>query len=403
MPFFEYKAISAKGVKILGKVEAVNLDVAANILSDKGLTIIDIFQSKKIKFLEQYLDKLIHKVSVKDLLIFLRQLSVLISANISLVQSLRIIEKQTENKTLKPIIMAVADEVEGGNKLSDSLSCYPRIFNTFHINIIKSGETSGKLDEVLSYLADEQEKDYEMMKKITGSMIYPAFILSGLLIVGVVMMIYVVPKLTAVLIESGTELPATTKILIKTSDFFTNFWWAALIGILIIFFIFKVIIRTKQGKQYWDTLKLYAPIFGKILQKIYLVRFARSFITLISGGVTIVASLEVSSKVVDNSYYQNLIQKTIREVKDGRSIAGEFFNDKFVPPMFAQMMAIGEESGRITQVLGKITDFYTREIEDTMGKIMTIMEPFIMIIMGLAVGIMVAAIIMPMYNLSSSF
>ncbi|MCK5459511.1 type II secretion system F family protein [Candidatus Parcubacteria bacterium] len=403
MPFFEYKAISAKGVKISGKVEAVNLDVAANILREKGLTIIDVFQSRKIEFLEQYLDRLLHKVSVKDLLIFLRQLSVLISANISLVQSLRIIEKQTENKTLKPIIIAVADEVEGGNKLSDSLSCYPRIFNTFHINIIKSGETSGKLDEVLNYLADEQEKDYEMMKKITGAMIYPAFILSGLLVVGVVMMIYVVPKLTAVLIESGTELPATTRILIKASEFFTNFWWAALIGLAVTFFIFKVIIKTKKGKHYWDILKLHAPIFGKILRKIYLVRLARSFITLISGGVTIVASLEVVVKVVDNSHYQNLIQKTIREVKDGRSIAGEFFNDKFVPPMFAQMMAIGEESGRITHVLGKMTDFYTLEIEDTMGKIMTIMEPFIMIIMGIAVGTMVAAIIMPMYNLSNSF
>lgn len=403
MPFFEYKAINAKGVKIFGQVEAVNLDVAANILDEKGLIIIDVAQYRKIKFLEKYIDGLIHKVSVKDLLVFLRQLSVLISANISLVQSLRIIEKQTENKTLKPIITVVADEVEGGNKLSDSLSCYPKIFSTFHINIIKSGETSGKLDEVLNYLADEQEKDYEMMKKITGAMIYPGFILSSLLVVGVVMMIYVVPKLTAVLIESGTELPPTTKILIKTSDFFTNFWWAVLIGLIVLFFIFRVVVKTKNGKKYWDTLKLYAPIFGKILRKIYLVRFARSFITLISGGVTIVASLEVVTKVVDNSHYQDLVQRTIHEVKDGRSIAGEFFNDKFVPPMFAQMLAIGEESGNITQVLGKVTDFYTREIEDTMGKIMTIMEPFIMILMGLAVGVMVAAIIMPMYNLSNSF
>lgn len=403
MPFFEYKAINANGVKIAGKVEAVNLDVAANILSEKDLTVINVRQHRKIEFLKQYIERILNRVSVKDLLVFLRQLSVLISANISLVQSLRIIEKQTDNKTLKPIIIAVADEVEGGNKLSDSLSCYPEIFNNFHINIIKSGETSGKLDEVLDYLADEQEKDYEMMRKITGAMIYPAFILSSLLIVGVVMMIYVVPKLTAVLIESGTELPATTRILIKTSDFFTNFWWAALIGIAVLFFIFKVVVKTKKGKYYWDISKLHAPIFGKILRKIYLTRFARSFITLISGGVTIMASLEVVLKVVDNAHYQKLIQRTIREVRDGRSIAGEFFNDKFVPPMFAQMMAIGEESGRITQVLGKVTDFYTREIEDTMGKIMTIMEPFIMIVMGLAVGIMVAAIIMPMYNLSNSF
>lgn len=403
MPIFNYKAKNKDGANINGKIEAMNIDIASKILGERELIIINIKKERKIKIIDKYFLKFFNKIPLKDLLFFLRELSVLISANISLTQSLHIIEKQVENKILKGIILEIADDVEGGSKLSDSLGRHPDIFNNFYVNIIRSGETSGKLDEVLNYLTEEEEKSYDMAKKVKGAMIYPAFIFTALIIVGVVMMVFVVPKLAGVLKESGAELPMSTKILMGTSDFFIHFWWTLLIGALFIFFIFNVIIKTKKGKLYWDIFKLNLPIAGNLLQKIYLVRFSRSFITLMIGGVSISKSLNIVLNIVNNSHYQNLIARTIKEVKDGRAIAGEFSNDKYVPPMFSQMLSIGEETGKIPFVMKKIADFYSLEIDNTMHNIMTIMEPFIMIIMGIAVGIMVAAIILPMYSLSSSF
>ncbi|NCF74943.1 MAG: hypothetical protein GWO87_00425, partial [Xanthomonadaceae bacterium] len=400
MPIFNYKAKNKDGANINGKIEAMNIDIASKILGERELIIINIKKERKIKIIDKYFLKFFNKIPLKDLLFFLRELSVLISANISLTQSLHIIEKQVENKILKGIILEIADDVEGGSKLSDSLGRHPDIFNNFYVNIIRSGETSGKLDEVLNYLTEEEEKSYDMAKKVKGAMIYPAFIFTALIIVGVVMMVFVVPKLAGVLKESGAELPMSTKILMGTSDFFIHFWWTLLIGALFIFFIFNVIIKTKKGKLYWDIFKLNLPIAGNLLQKIYLVRFSRSFITLMIGGVSISKSLNIVLNIVNNSHYQNLIARTIKEVKDGRAIAGEFSNDKYVPPMFSQMLSIGEETGKIPFVMKKIADFYSLEIDNTMHNIMTIMEPFIMIIMGIAVGIMVAAIILPMYSLS---
>lgn len=403
MSIFNYRAKNKEGRDISGKIEAININVASKILSERELTIINIKRKRRIKIIDQYFSRFFNKIPMKDLLFFLRELSVLISANIPLIQSLHIIEKQIENRILKGIILEVADNVEGGSKLSDSLAKYPDIFNSFYVNIIKSGETSGKLDEVLNYLTEEEEKNYDMAKKLKGAMIYPAFIFTALIGVGIVMMIFVVPKLAGVLEESGAELPITTRILMGASDFFVNFWWTILIAVIVLFFIFNVVVKTKNGKLYWDILKLNLPIAGNLFQKIYLVRFSRSFITLMVGGVSISKSLDIVLNVVDNAHYKNLIERTIKEVEDGRAIAGEFFNDKYIPPMFAQMLSIGEETGKIPFVLKKIADFYSLEIDNTMRNIMTIMEPFIMIIMGLAVGVMVAAIILPMYNLSSSF
>ena len=403
MPIFNYKAKNKEGSDIIGKIEAININVASKILSERGLTVVNLKRKRRIKFFDKYFGKFFNRIPVKDLLFFLRELSVLISANIPLIQSLHIIEKQIENKMLRGVILEVADDVEGGSKLSDSLGRFPDIFDSFYINIIKSGETSGKLDEVLNYLTEEEEKNYDMMKKIKGAMIYPAFIFTSLIVVGIVMMVFVVPKLAGVLEESGAELPMSTRILMGASDFFTNFWWVILVGAISIFFIFNVVVKIKKGKLYWDIIKLNLPIVGSLLQKIYLVRFARSFITLIIGGVSVVESLKIVLNIIDNEHYKNLIARTIKEVEDGRAIVGEFFDDKYVPPMFSQMMSIGEETGKIPFVLEKIADFYALEIDNTIRNIMTIMEPFIMIIMGIAVGTMVAAIILPMYNLSSSF
>ena len=381
-------------------MEANNRDYVEEILKEKGLAIVTISEMAAAK---KFNLSFLNRVKGKDIVIFSRQFSVLVSANVAMVQSLKILVDQTSNLTLKMIVSEIADEVDAGSPLSEALSKRPKVFSNFYVSVIKSGETSGKLDEVLSYLADEMEKDYDMMSKIKGAMIYPAFVLCALAAVGAVMMIFVVPKLTSILTESGTELPLTTKMLIGTSEFMTNYWWLLIIISVGLFLAVRFYISRPRGRRQFDLIKLKLPIFGHLFQLIYLVRFTRSMNTLIVGGVTISNSLKVAAEVVSNEIYRELIEKTIKEVEDGNSISSVFMDSKTIPKMVSQMLSIGEKTGKMDIILARITDFYSREIATMVANLMTLMEPIIMVIMGVAVGIMVAAIILPMYNLASNF
>lgn len=397
MPEYKYRALNQDQKTVTGIIEASNESSAADILKEKQLIIISLSENKGGVNLNMSLDR----VKTKDLVVFTRQFSVLVSANVAMVQSLEVLVNQTENRKLKTIIAEVADEIDGGARLSDSLAKRPKIFSSFFVNVVKSGETSGKLDEILNYLADELEKDYDMMSKIKGAMIYPAFVMTGMLCVGAVMMVFVVPKLTEVLEQSGVELPIATRILIAVSAFLANYWLLVIFGLIGWYIALKIFVRTEQGKRIADILLLHLPIFGNLFKKIFLVRFTRSLQTLLVGGVNVSKGLKISAEVVSNSVYADLIMKTREKVEDGSSISDVFLKSKEVPKMVAQMINIGEKTGRLDTILDRITKFYTREINNIIANLMTLMEPIIMVLMGVAVGIMVAAIILPMYNMSA--
>lgn len=401
MPIYKYQAFDKDKKAQAGLVEANSKDYAAEILAEKGLSVAAISEvsSGQAKINLNFFNR----VKTKDIVIFSRQFSVLISANVSMVQALKILVEQTANTTLKIVVSGVADEVDAGSALSEALGKRPEVFSSFYISVVRSGETSGKLDEVLSYLADEMEKDYDMMSKIKGAMIYPAFVLCSLIIVGIVMMIFVVPKLTGILTESGTELPVTTRILISVSGFMQKYWWLLIVMAVGLTAAFRYYFNRSRGRRQLDYIKLRLPIFGHLFQLIYLVRFTRSMNTLIVGGVTIDNSLKVAAEVVGNKIYQELIEETIKEVEDGNSISSVFINSKTIPKMVSQMLNIGEKTGKMDVILERITNFYSREISNMVANLMTLMEPLIMVVMGVAVGMMVAAIILPMYNLASSF
>ena len=401
MPIFKYKAFNKDKKVQEGMVEAISKDYVGEILTEKGFSIVSITEvssGKKIFNLD-----FLNRIKTKDIVIFSRQFSVLISANVSMVQALKVLVDQTANVILKMILSEVADEVDAGSTLSEALAKRPNVFNNFYVSVVRSGETSGKLDEVLSYLADEMEKDYDMMSKIKGAMIYPVFVLVSLIVVGIVMMIFVVPKLTGILTESGAELPITTRILIGTSSFMQQYWWLLIIITVALVAAFKWYEKRPQGRRQLDYLKLRLPIFGHLFQLIYLVRFTRSMNTLIVGGVTIDNSLKVTAEVVGNKIYQELIEETVKEVEDGNSISSVFIKSKTIPKMVSQMLNIGEKTGKMDVILDRITNFYSREISNMVANLMTLMEPIIMVVMGVAVGIMVAAVILPMYNLASNF
>ncbi len=400
MPYYRYKARNIANQEVNGMIQAASLDTAGSLLVDEGLTIVSL-DEEQTGFWERSL-RFFNRVSSKDLVIFSRQLSVIVSATIPLVQGLRILISQTESAALKAVISEVADDVEGGAKLSAALGRHPEVFSDFFINIIRSGETSGKLDEVLGFLADQQEKDYDLLSKIRGALIYPAFIVTGLVVVGALMMVMVVPQLTAVLTESGAQLPLSTRILISVSDFLVDSWWLLLFGLLGLIAGFRVAITTPRGRYYWDTFRLSVPVFGKLQQRIVFVRFSRSLYTLLTGGVALPKSLEIVASVVGNVVYRDLILETVKEVEDGNPIASVFSRSKRVPMMVSQMMNLGEKTGRLDDILEKLGGFFSREVDNTVTNLVTLLEPAVMVLMGIGVGLMVSAIILPMYNLAAA-
>lgn len=402
MPRYDYRANDAEGKTLSGVIEAPNVEMATDTLTDRGLTVASIQEAAKKSVFEMDLP-FIGQVGIRDLVIFSRQFSVLMGAKVPIVSSLRTVAKQTLNKKLREMILDVADEVESGMSLSISMAKYPKVFSAFFVNMIKSGETTGRLEEVMNYLADQMERDFDLMTKIKGAMIYPIVVIFGLVIVGFIMMAYVVPKLTEVMKESGTELPWTTKLLILGSDFMNHNAPSIIIFVVIAGAGLRWWVSTPVGRKYWDNTVLRVPVFGPMLQLIYLVRFTRSLSTLLSGGVDIPGSLDVCADIVGNVRYRDKILQTKKEVLDGNSITVVFAQDPTIPKMVPQMMSVGEETGRLFDVLEKLTQFYTRELENKVANLVHAIEPLIMLVMGGAVGVMVAAIMMPMYSMATNF
>ena len=397
MPFYDFQAKDQQGRTVNGAVEAPSEAAALDTLTEKGYTPFSLEVRGKSGTFESSIG-LFNKVKTKDLVIFSRQLSVMVSATVPLVQSLRILLKQTENERLKIVISELADEVEGGAKLSSSLARYPDVYSAFYVNMVRAGETSGRLDETLNYLADEAEKNYDLTSKIKGAMTYPAFIVVGLGVVGFVMMTFVVPKLTAILAESGAKLPFSTRLLIATSGFFQHYLWLILIFLALAVVGLRFAIRTTKGRYLWHSLELRLPVFGRLFQRIYLVRFTRSLSSLLMGGVPLTRGLEVVAGVVGNVVYQDIIKRTIHEVEEGNSISTVFMQSSVMPAMVTQMMVVGEKTGRLEEILTRLADFYGREVENMVRGLVTLIEPLIMVVLGLAVGVMVSAIILPIYQ-----
>ncbi len=400
MPYYNFQATNADGELISGVVEAESEAAALALVEDQELKPVSVSE-RRVAPWQANLD-FFQRVTTKDMVIMSRQLSVMVDATVPLVEALHILTKQTSNAKLKKIISEIADEVEGGARLSQSFARYPKLFSKFYISIIRSGETSGQLAEVLNYLADQLEKDYDLKSKIRSAMMYPAFIMSGLFGVGLLMMVYVVPRMTEILKEANTELPISTRLLIGLSDWLQAYWWLLLIMIVVGGIAFKFSLRYKQIRYGFDWFKIHVPVFGSLAKQIAVVRMTQSLSTLSAGKVPLVDALAVVRDIVGNAVYEDMVDQTIREVRDGNSLASVFMKSSAVPNMVSQMMSVGEETGRLDDILSRLTNFYSREIDNMVRNMVTLIEPLVMIIMGVAVGVMVAAIILPMYTLSTS-
>ena len=400
MPNFSYQAITLDGRRLRGVVQAATEELASETLSERGLTVVALQEQAASKLMISL--HLFKHIKVRDLVILTRQLAVLLAANVPVVQSLRVLTEQTVNRNLKVIVSEIADDVDGGAKLSAAMARHPEAFDHFFVNVVHSGETSGKLDETLDYLAEQLEKDYDLMSRIRGAMIYPAFIFCGLIAVGILMMVYVVPQITGILIQSNVELPLATKIIIAASNFLVAFWWLIPLAAVGVVTGVRLWGKTPTGRYLMDYAKLKVPVFGILYKKVSIVRMTRSLGTLIIGGVSLPRSLQITAEVVGNDVYRRLIEATIKAVEDGKPIASVMLKSPVVPLMVSQMLNVGESTGRTDQVLAKMTDFYGREIDNLVRNLVSLIEPVILVVMGVAVGLMVAAVILPLYSLSGA-
>ena len=400
MALFRYKAVNNAGQIVQGTVEAANLNAATEAIEERKLTILRLLQTKHEH--KNLLKLNLGRVSRKDIVVFSRQLAVMLNATVPIVQSLRIMQAQTSNPLLKTMCRQMADDVDGGLQMSAAFAKHPQAFSRFYVAMIRSGETSGRLDEVLTYLADQMEKDYDLVSRIRGAMIYPIFIISALVAVGIIMMVFIIPRMGVMLQETGAKLPMATRILIGTSNFMINYWWLLAAVVIGGGIFLRLYLKTKGGRVAWDNLKLRIPIFGMIVSKIIVVRMTRSLSTLIRGGVPIGTALQITSEVVDNAAFRDLLEGTIDEVRDGNSITTRFSDSKLVPKIVSEMMSIGEQTGKLDDILDRIATFYDREVSALVANLTALIEPMIMVLMGVGVAMMVAAVLMPMFEIANS-
>ncbi|MFH1430374.1 MAG: type II secretion system F family protein [Candidatus Uhrbacteria bacterium] len=400
---FRYSAHTRAGKVIRGSVVAESQYTAERELAERGYIAVSIHEELRIvAFLRDSVLQ-VQRLPLKGIVIFLRQLSVMISAEMPLIDSLRALVRQTESPILRSVVIDIVKDVESGRRLSDAFAAHPRVFSSFAVYLIRAGETSGNLSPVVSYLADQAERDAELRSRIRGAMLYPAFIISGLVIVGFIMMTFVVPRTTQVLLQSGAVLPLSTQILIAVSGFLAAWWWLVIIATIVIFGGLRASLRKAAIRSRWDGLKLKLPVLGPIIRDVSVVRITQSFQMLLKGGVGIIPSLEVIRDVVSNAAYRDLIEATTREVMDGNSLTIRFRDSKLIPPMVTQLLAIGERSGKLEHVLEKLTWHYEHVVEQRIRNLITIIEPIVMIILGVGVGVTIAAVIMPMYSMVSQF
>jgi len=398
---FNYQARSKKGEMQTGTVEASSREAALALLQRHNLfvTLLEraeeggAFYARKIKLFE--------RVSKKDIVNFSRQLSLMFKSKIPLVAALNSIASQTKNPSFREKILALSQEVEAGTLFSQALSNYPKLFSTFYVSMVKSGEASGTLSESLTYLADHLEREYHLFSKIQGAMIYPILIVVVVIGVLVMMMFFVVPSMTKVLLETGQELPFVTKAVIALSDFLRSWGWLLFLAILGVgIFLFRHF-KTVEGKKLKDKCLLKIPMVSSFLRMIYLSRFAENLSTLIGGGLPIVNALEITGEIVGNDVYQTIIFQVRDEVKKGEKISSILakYPTEF-PPILTQMVTVGEKTGTLDESLMNVVDFYHKEVERSIDNLLSILEPVMVIFLGGIVAGLMGAILLPLYKMT---
>jgi len=399
---FNYQARTKTGEIQTGVVEASSREAAFNVLKSHQLYP-TILEEAALPFYARQVAPF-QRISKKDIVVLSRQLAIMFKSDVPIVESFKTIARQTEKQSLREKLLKIAESVEGGNSLSESLALYPKLFSSFYINMVKSGEASGKLTDIFMYLADYLEKENYFQSKVKGAMVYPIFVLIVFFIVVSVMMVYVIPQLSGILKESGAPLPLFTRVVLSLSAFLKSHGLIIFMGVVLLAVMIAALIKSRQGKEFFENYLegyfLRIPLIGSFLKKYYLSRFALNLSVLISGGVPIAQALEITGDVVGNKEYKEIIIAAKDGVKKGEMMSSVLANyPDLIAPLFYQMVSVGEKTGNLSSSLENVVNFYQKEVDQGLDNFLQLLEPLFIVLLGGVVGVLMAAVLMPLYSI----
>jgi type IV pilus assembly protein PilC len=399
---FKYKAIDQHNASREGTVEATNVDSAISTVQKRGYTVISIDPVEEKSSLYSLELNWFQGISNKDIVILSRQISTLFEAQVSALRIFRLLAAENENAQLRIVLTRVGDDLQAGSSISRALSAHPEIFSTFYISMVRSGEETGSLEKSFSYLADYLDRSYQVATKARNALIYPAFVIGTFVIVMMLMFTMVIPRISQILLDSGQELPIYTKIVLAISSFFTNYIAVIFVVLAVGGFFGWRFIHTEVGKRAFDELKITLPYIGSLNRKLYLTRICDNLSTMLSSGISMVQAIEVTADVVDNEVYREIFDYALLEIKGGRSFADTIGEYPEIPGVLAQMAKVGEETGNLPEILTTLAKFYRREVDNAVDTLIGLIEPAMIVLLGLGVGILLASVLMPIYNLTSA-
>lgn len=396
---FTYQAKTTAGELLEGTIDAVSEDQAILSLHQKNLFVLSL-APKDARFFKADLLAFFNRPSRKDLVLFTRQLATLIDADVPLLEAVSTLGRQAEKESFRKMILSIAGAIEGGTALSVALAEHERVFNKFYTSLVRVGEVSGKLQETLLYLADYLERSADLNSKIKSALFYPVFVLISLVIVGVIMMTTVIPQLLTIIRDSGvTELPLPTRALIGTSSFFQHYALVILIVLILGVIGIAQYLRTSQGKMFRDRLLINIPKFGRIIRSFYIARISETLATLVRSSVPILDSIHITSEVVGNEVYRGILLEAEQNIRSGDSLSATLAEHREFPTLVSSMLETGERTGRTEAILGNILKFYRTEAEQSVQNIAQLIEPLLILILGIGIGLLVAAVLLPIYSL----
>lgn len=403
---FNYKAIDSSNVQREGTVEAVSIDAAISAVQKRGYTLVSIDEAGSSEGLQGLMNiefTFFQSVSNKDIVILSRQISTLFQAQVSPLRIFRLLSAEVENPQLQKIMNEIVEDLQAGSSISKALSRHEKVFSSFYVNLVRAGEESGSLEKSFAYLADYLDRQYEVVSKARNALIYPAFVISVFFLVMGLMLTMVIPNITKILTESGQALPIYTRIVIGISDFLVNNITFILIGGAAAAMAGYRFLQTDVGKRTYDELLISTPYLGDLQRKLLLTKICDNMSTMLSSGISIVQALEVTADVVDNLVYKEIINSALVEVKGGRSFADAISEYPEIPGVLVQMSKVGEETGSLGSILSTLSVFYRREVNNAVDTMIGLIEPAMIVCLGLGVGVLLASVLMPIYNLTSAF
>ena len=386
----------------MGNVEAESRDAATNVLLSHGLFVLSVTEVKEKKLFDR-IDSLFRRVKTSDLMVFTRQFATLLESQVPLSDALTNLYHQTQNGVLRDAIAEVATDVESGHPLSEALQRQHGIFSDFFVNMVRSAEVTGRLAEVLHFMADYLENQSVLNSKIKNALFYPVFVIVLFFAIMIIMVTFVLPQITPIFAEANIQIPAFTRFIMASGIFFQEWWWAATLILVLFMFALLDYFQSDEGKVVRDEIILKIPVVGKMFEKVYIARFAESAKVLIRGGLTIPQAIEISARTMGNAVYMELLHRAADQVRNGRLLSQALAEMPEFPPLVGQLVAVGESTGRLEALLDKVNLFYTREINDTVDNLVNLIQPALMVLIGVMVAVLFSAILMPLYNLSQSF